>query len=291
MNLTVQVAGRSDVGCVRTNNEDNFGYDWRYGIYVVCDGMGGQAAGEVASKMAVDVVLDYFRRAAKEKKYPAAGRVYEGVSERASALASAIQLANQAIHEAAVQDPRQTGMGSTITAVLVDGREYSIAHVGDSRIYLIRPPAPGAAADAEASKATIQQLTADHSLVMEQVRRGLITMEEAQRSEMQNIIIRALGSEETVEPDLSDLVAQPGDMLLLASDGLMRHVPDDKILAIVTGTQHLREACDKLIEAAKQGGGTDNVTCLLLRFVEKSWVQNVFGGSPGEGSARWQNSM
>ncbi len=278
MSLTLQVAGKSDVGCVRTNNEDNYGYDWRYGIYVVCDGMGGQAAGEVASKMAVDTVLDYFRQAAKQKKYPAFGRVYEGVSERASALASAIQLANQAIHSSSAQNPKQAGMGSTITAVLAEGSQYSIAHVGDSRIYLVR-------------KDSIQQLTADHSLVMEQVRRGLITVEEAQRSEMQNIIIRALGSEETVEPDLSDLVAEPGDTLLLTSDGLTRHVPDDKILATVQAAPHLRQACDNLIEAAKEGGGTDNITSLLLRFVEKSWAQNVFGSSPGEGSPKWQNSL
>jgi serine/threonine protein phosphatase PrpC len=278
MSLTVQVAGKSDVGCVRTNNEDNFGYDWRYGIYVVCDGMGGQAAGEVASKLAVDTVLEYFREAAKEKKYPVAGKIFEGVSERAGALGNAIQLANHTIHQAALENPRQSGMGSTIIAVLIEGDQYSVAHVGDSRIYLLR-------------KGTIQQLTNDHSLVMEQVRRGLITAEEAQRSEMANIIIRALGSEETVEPDLSDLVAETGDTLLLTSDGLTRHVPDEKLLELVEQAGSLRHACDALIEVAKQAGGHDNITCLLVRFVEKSWLQNMLGGSPGEGSPKWQDSM
>jgi serine/threonine protein phosphatase PrpC len=278
MSLTVQVAGKSDVGCVRTNNEDNFGYDWRYGIYVVCDGMGGQAAGEVASKLAVDTVLGYFREAGKEKKYPPAGKIFEGVSERASALGNAIQLANHNIHNAAIENPRQSGMGSTIAAVFIEGDQYSVAHVGDSRIYLLR-------------KDAIQQLTNDHSLVMEQVRRGLITAEEAQRSEMANIIIRALGSEDTVEPDLSDLVAESGDTLLLTSDGLTRHVPDEKLLEVVEHAGSLRQACDALIEVAKQAGGQDNITCLLVRFVEKSWLQNMLGGSPGEGSPKWQDSM
>ncbi len=289
MSLTIQVAGDTDVGCVRTNNEDNFGYDWRYGIYVVCDGMGGQAAGEVASKLAVDTVLGYFRQAAEDKNYPVVGKVFEGMSQRAGALASAIQLANQAIHNAARQNPHQNGMGSTITAVLVDGKVYSIAHVGDSRIYLLR--AGSGAADGARRKGTIQQLTDDHSLVMEQVRRGLISMEEAQHSDMQNIIIRALGSEETVEPDLDDLVAEPGDTLLLCSDGLTRHVPDALILQIVQGAPSLKEACTALIEAAKQAGGQDNITCMLMRFVEKSWLQSMFGGNPGEGGPKWQDSI
>ena len=104
MSLTVEVAGKSDVGCVRKNNEDNFGYDARYGIYLVCDGMGGQAAGEVASKMAVDTVLNYFREASKTGRYPVVGQPMENVSERANGLRSAILLANEAIHEAAVKN-------------------------------------------------------------------------------------------------------------------------------------------------------------------------------------------
>ncbi|MGA3211667.1 MAG: hypothetical protein ABSD20_10195, partial [Terriglobales bacterium] len=104
MSLYVQVASRSDLGCVRTNNEDNFGYDWRYGIYVVCDGMGGQAAGEVASKIAVDTVLAYFREAGPNRKYPPPLRIYEGLSPHTNALASAIQLANQSVYTAAAED-------------------------------------------------------------------------------------------------------------------------------------------------------------------------------------------
>jgi protein phosphatase len=278
MNFGIQVAGQSDLGCVRSNNEDNFGYDWRYGIYVVCDGMGGEAAGEVASKIGVDSVLDYCRRIVKSKQNGAPTRVFEGVSARANVLANAIQLANQQIRSSAAQHPERRGMGSTITAALVDGEMYSIAHVGDSRVYLLR-------------KDSIQQLTQDHSLVMEHVRRGLITPEQARHSEIQNIIIRALGSEDTVEPDLSDLVARPEDTLLLTTDGLTRHVSDQGILDIVSQASTCKQACEQLIDAAKKGGGQDNITCLILKFVEKTWLNRLRLSGPGDGIPKWQDSL
>ncbi len=275
MSLTVQVAGKSDLGCVRTNNEDNFGYDTRYGVFVVCDGMGGQAAGEVASKMGVDIVLEYFRKAGTETaKYPIEGERLEGVSDRANALASSIRQANKSIYDAASKNAGHAGMGSTVVAALVKGSFLSIAHVGDSRIYLIR-------------KDSIQQLTNDHSLVMEQVRRGLITQEEAEKSNMQNIIIRALGSEATVEADVDDMVAQPGDILLLASDGLTKHVKDNALLKLVKGAPTLSQACDALIQAARDDGGDDNITCVLVRVVEQPWYRRWFG----KGTPKWQNSI
>lgn len=274
MSLTVQVAGKSDLGCVRTNNEDNFGYDTRFGIFVVCDGMGGQAAGEVASKIGVDTVLEYFRKAGATGKYPIEGEPLEGVSERANALASAIRLANKTIFDTASKNASHAGMGSTVVAALVKGNFLSIAHVGDSRIYLIR-------------KDAIQQLTNDHSLVMEQVRRGLITLEEAEKSNMQNIIIRALGSEETVEADVDDMVGQPGDILLLASDGLTKYVKDKRLLEIVKNAPTLQVACERLIQAAKDAGGDDNITCTLVRVVEQPWYRRWFG----KGSPQWQNSI
>src|SRR5437870_9321740 len=135
MSMAVQVAGKSDLGCVRTNNEDNFGYDSRYGIFVVCDGMGGQAAGEVASKMAVDILLGYFREAGKTGDYLQVGQPLQGVSPDARALASAIQLANRTIHETGQKQQSKSGMGSTIVAALIRGNALSVGHVGDSRIY------------------------------------------------------------------------------------------------------------------------------------------------------------
>jgi protein phosphatase len=274
MSLRVEVAGKSDVGCVRQNNEDNFGYDSRYGIYAVCDGMGGQAAGEVASKMAVDAVLNYFREAARTGNRPQVGPAIESVSARANALASAIQVANAAIYKAAAEHAAHSGMGSTIVAVLIENDSFSIGHAGDSRIYRIRP-------------GEIRQLTRDHSLVMEQVRRGMLTQEEAQNSEMQNIIIRALGPEETVQVDLDDLTAQPGDLLLLCSDGLNRHVSDDSILDIAQETIRLPLMADRLIDAAREGGGSDNTTVLLLRFQELPWYKKPFR----RGGQEWQNSI
>jgi len=275
MALAVEVAGKTDVGCVRTNNEDNFGFDSRHGIFVVCDGMGGQAAGEVASKMGVDILLDYFRNHASDVgKQSLNGQ--DG-SSGAQSLANAIQLANKTIFQAGQKQNGRNGMGSTVVAALVRGNSLAIAHVGDSRIYLVR-------------QGTIQQLTQDHSLVMEQVRRGYITLEQAQQSEMQNIILRALGSEEVVEADIEDLVAVSGDILLMASDGLTRYVQDDEILKIVQQPRGLEKACGELVKAARDRGGDDNITCLLVRIVDRPWYQSIlnklFFGGP-----QWQNSI
>lgn len=268
MSFLIQAAGNTDVGLVRANNEDNFGYDLRYGIFVVCDGMGGQQAGEVASKIAVDTVLDYFRRSARDVTR-VGGSSFEGVSDRAVGLANAIQLANQSIHETASRDLRHAGMGCTIVAVLVEGDFFSIANVGDSRIYLIR-------------ENSLVQLTNDHSLVMEQVRRGLMTVEEAEQSNEQNVIVRALGIEDNVEPDLEDHQFAAGDVLLLCSDGMSRYVKNEKMIEAVTQQSSLDQACAGLIEAAKAGGSDDNITCLLLRAIHPSWRERWFGRLSGQ---------
>lgn len=258
MKLQIEAAGKTDVGLVRTNNEDNFGYDIQHGIFVLCDGMGGQAAGELASKIAVDTMLNYFRTVKRHSVYAdSIPGTPEGISQRAKSLANAVQLANQAIHEAAGNNPGQSGMGSTIVALYVEGKQFSIANVGDSRIYLIRGE-------------TIQQLTSDHSLVMEQVRRGLMTMEEAEKSDMQNVIVRALGTEESVEADLADYEFQAGDIVLLCSDGLSHYVKESSILEVIRSRGDLNQACAELIETAKTRRSDDNITCLLLRAVERA---------------------
>ena len=262
MSLVIQAAGNTDVGLVRKNNEDNFGYDLRYGIFLVCDGMGGQQAGELASKIAVDTVLDYFRHT-EQNAPPVGGARFEGVSQRAIGLATAIQLANQAIHASGARDVTVAGMGSTIVAVAVEGDLFSIANVGDSRIYLIR-------------NNDVVQLTHDHSLVMEQVRRGLMTLEEAEHSNMQNVIVRALGTDDSVEPDLADHEFNSGDVLLLCSDGMSRYVKEE-MMAEAVKQDSLDQACSILIEAAKSGGSDDNITCLLIRAVHPSWKDRLFG--------------
>jgi len=253
MSLSVQVAGRTDVGCVRSNNEDSFGYDSAYGIYVVCDGMGGQAAGEVASQLAVETVLEYFRQYSDKGNYPLIGENFDDISPEANALASAVQAAGLRVFHEALEHPEWGGMGSTIVALLVRQGKVSIAHVGDSRAYLLRD-------------GQIRQLTSDHSLVMEQVRRGLMTMEEAERSSIQNIITRALGSEDNAEPDVQDVGAASGDIFLLASDGLTKLVKENRLGEIATSAPSLEKACETLIAAARDAGGDDNITCLLVRI-------------------------
>jgi serine/threonine protein phosphatase PrpC len=291
MKLAVEVAGQTDVGCVRANNEDNFGYDSRYGIFVLCDGMGGQAAGEVASKMGVDTLLEYFRVQPHQQtpvQQPVPGtkdKDEDGTQEiepvagkitGARLLAEAIHLANRRIYNAGQSENGRSGMGSTLVAALVRGNSLAIANVGDSRIYLIR-------------QGEIEQLTDDHSLVMEQVRLGYITREQAETSELQNVILRALGSEAQVQPDVEDLVAVNGDMILLTSDGLTRHVRDQEILEIVTKSQSLQAACAGLVQTAKDRGGEDNVTCLLVRMVELPWYKKIFHALSG--GPQWQNSI
>jgi PPM family protein phosphatase len=235
--------------------------------------MGGMAAGEVAAKIAVDIVVDYFRAGKSSGSYPPYGTRRDEVSDDANAVGSAIQLANAAIYDAASRHSGQSGMGATIVAVRVNDGSYSIGHVGDSRIYLVR-------------NKTIKQLTDDHSLVMEQVRRGLITAEQARHSEVQNIIIRALGSEVSVQVDLEDFAAAPGDILLLCSDGLTRHAEDEDLLEVITNAQDIDSACNSLIEFARDRGGEDNITALLVRFADQTMLGKLFGGG-----AKWQDSM
>jgi protein phosphatase len=272
MALHLEVAGRSDIGCVRANNEDNFGYDTRYGVYVVCDGMGGQAAGEVASKIAVDAVLNYFRDQAKKETSEQPVASPDGPTPLAKSIATAISNANRAIHEAAAKNTSRSGMGSTVAVVSIDGDHFAVGHVGDTRIYLVRDQ-------------RIEQLTNDHSLVAEHVRRGLMTKEQADRSEVQNILLQALGSDD-VEPDLGDFTATDKDILLLATDGLTRHVEESKILDLLQSSPNPKAACDALIEAARGGGGQDNITCLLLAFTDRPPDQSQPAHTP-----QWQDSM
>jgi len=252
MSFSIQVAGRTDLGCVRSNNEDSFGYDTACGVYVVCDGMGGQAAGEVASKLAVESVLEYFRRHSPQGDFPQVGENFDDISRDANALASAVQAAGIRIFDEARRHPERQGMGTTIAAMLVREGKASIAHVGDSRVYLLRD-------------SQIRQLTFDHSLVMEHVRRGLMTVEEAERSSIQNIITRALGSEEIAEPDVQDVQLTSGDTFLLATDGLTKLVKDQNLREITAAAPSLEKACEALVAAARAAGGDDNITCLLVR--------------------------
>ena len=264
MKTVIEAAGKTDVGLVRSNNEDSLGYELGLGIFVVCDGMGGQAAGEKASRIAVSTVLDYFQNLHNPTDSKIISRRIHGVSREANQLAAAVRLANQAIREASSRNPQWAGMGCTIVAVLCRGKQFSIAHVGDSRVYLKRGE-------------EIHQLTNDHSLVMEQVRRGLMTEDEAEHSKMQNVIVRALGTEESVEPDLQDHELISGDTLLLCSDGLSRYVKVNDMREVLCAAKDLEATCDRLVQLAKDGSSDDNITCLLIRAVEQAWYKRVLG--------------
>ena len=248
MHLALEVVGRSDVGKVRISNEDSFGFDLRLGVFVVCDGMGGHAAGEVASKIAVETVLSYFR----DQEPLAADATLIDAPLGAQMLSDAVNKANENILVYAHGHSAASGMGTTLVAARFDDDKFTIAHVGDSRIYLMR-------------NGNLLQLTEDHSLVMEQVRRGIMTLEEARHSTAQHIITRALGTEDNSPPDLAEFPAELGDVLVLTTDGVLRHLEDPQIHDVLRGAPSLQAACDQLIQLALDAGGEDNATCVLVR--------------------------
>lgn len=240
--LALEVAALSDVGCKRSNNEDSFGYDQASEIYVVCDGMGGTSGGEVASAAAVAEMVQSFTDQASGST----------VEER---LYEAVVRANARVLALARADVQLQGMGTTLVAACFVARRIVIANVGDSRAYFLR-------------QGQCHQITFDHSFLAEQVRNGTMTEEAAKASPLQSLITRAVGTGESVSPDLFDAELEPGDMVLLTTDGLTRYADAAAIAGIVGDGADLTEACQRLIDTAKSGGAVDNVTCLLLRAVE-----------------------
>jgi len=249
--MVIAVGAKTDVGLKRSHNEDNLCVDSGLGVFVVCDGMGGSNAGEVASRLAVETIQKHFREARDNANLPMIGTYDRQFSAKTNRLASAIRLANQSIRAAAKEDTGHEGMGTTVVSVALDGQALSIAHVGDSRIYLIRG-------------AEIKPLTADHSLVAEQVRRGMMTEEEAERSPQKNIITRALGIDETVDVELDEIPLMPGDGILLCSDGLTRGVKPVEIFDAIRREKEPQAASDRLVEMANAAGGLDNTTVVLV---------------------------
>ncbi|HVZ83470.1 MAG TPA: Stp1/IreP family PP2C-type Ser/Thr phosphatase [Terracidiphilus sp.] len=234
-------AAVTDRGRKRPSNEDAFGYSVEDGIYLVCDGMGGAAAGEIASSLAVDEVLHLL-----------ADRSSNGHAPMPEAVELAICAANEAIFSRAQRNQRLSGMGTTLVALTVEENRAWVLNVGDSRCYRLR-------------QGELAQLTLDHSLVEEQVRLGRMTPAEARRSPLKNVITRALGTQCKVTPDIFGLEAEPGDLYLLCTDGLTRELPDQNIAILLSGEEPLEVLCARLVEAAKRAGGHDNITCLLVR--------------------------
>lgn len=249
-------AARSDPGRVRENNEDSFRDAPELSLFVLSDGMGGYASGETASRIATDTVVDYCRAAERDASVLSPADRLPGFSEVSSGLAAAIRRANSAVREAARKDPRCRGMGATLVAARFHDDRVTLAHVGDSRAYRLRG-------------AQLEQLTQDHSFVAEQVRRGAMTREEAERSQLQNVLLRALGPEEEVEIEVDEQLVLEGDTILLCSDGLTREVSEAQIAAILEDAEATQTAADQLVEAANRAGGADNITVIVLRPVPK----------------------
>ena len=230
--------------------------DPQLGLYVICDGMGGNNAGEIAGALAVRTIHAYLAEAARDADLPLFSSCNAAMSTQANRLASAIRAANHAIHRESWSRPDYAGMGTTVVAALVHEDVLAIAHVGDSRLYLVR-------------NGTIQSLTTDHSWVAEQVLKGFITEEEAERSPSRNIVTRALGVESGVDVELAEVSVKSGDRLLLCSDGLTRAVHSKDILHILSGSEDLATMSDRLIAMANEAGGDDNTTVVIVALEDE----------------------
>lgn len=254
MNLdkALQIASGTDVGKVRKHNEDSLAVDAARGLVILADGMGGHNAGEIASGMATNLIKTEIGSALDEHHSfaidPETGR-----SEAQDLLRDQITKANSSIYQISQSQSRYSGMGTTLVAALFYDNRVTVAHVGDSRLYRLRGD-------------TLEQLTKDHSLIQEQLDIGVITREEAEHSTNQNLVMRALGVEEEVVPEMHDFDTQPGDLYLLCSDGLTDMVNDDDITGLLKAAGTDLDACaQSLVQRANDNGGRDNVSVVLIR--------------------------
>lgn len=236
--MDFRVGAGTSVGNVRDHNEDSFCVNRKARLYIVADGMGGHAAGEIASNQLKDYVEEYLLREDRP----------DSVTE---CLVQGVQKANHEIYQMGMEDPKKRGMGTTATVLSMDGDRYIIAHVGDSRCYLLR--------DGE-----LFQLTRDHSRVYQLYESGLITKEEMEDHPMSNVITRSIGNHATVDPDIYEGDLATGDRFMLCSDGLTGEVPEKEIERILIEFRSPQGAVDHLIERALEEGGKDNITCLVL---------------------------
>ena len=255
--MQIVSGGVTDVGRVRTNNEDCFRIVAPLHLFVLSDGMGGEAHGEVASALAVETVVQHCVDGDKNAAVTLYGEQQPGWSDKTQRLSSAAHLANKKIFESAHEHPDQQGMGATLTAAWIDGSRLSIAHVGDSRAYLLRG-------------GSLQQITSDHSLVAEQVRQGILTPAEAEQSEMQSVLLRALGSQPDIQIDAEEHGLIARDILLLCSDGLTRMLIEPEIAGTLQAEPDATRAAQKLVELANDRGGADNITVVVVRIGAES---------------------
>lgn len=251
----IEVAGETNVGRKRNHNEDNFAIFAEFGLFVVADGMGGHASGEVASQMAVEAMQEFFGQTAEdpERTWPYKMDRSKGYEE--NRLITGVKLANLRIYETSQRESKKRGMGTTFVAVLAANDGVYVAHVGDSRVYRFR-----------AGK--VEPMTEDHSLLNDYIKMKRLTAEEIANFPHKNVIVRALGMKDTVKVDTRFEAPQLNDTFLLCSDGLSGPVTDDEIAELLTAHTDLKTAASKLIERANENGGPDNVTCVLVRWTQ-----------------------
>ena len=234
----MKVASLTDAGLVRKTNEDSLFADARLGLLIVADGMGGHAGGEVASRVAVTTISGLLKTGMPD-------------GNAAGLIRGAIEQANIAILAEAEAHPALQGMGTTLVLAFCHGDSIHLAHLGDSRAYLIR-------------NGSIQQLTEDHSLVAQMVKTGQLTAEEAAHYHLRNVVTRSLGNQKIAEPDLAVVEWSPGDFLLLCSDGLTNMVEESELRSLISrGGVDLERSCRQAIDLANRNGGRDNITTVL----------------------------
>jgi protein phosphatase len=243
--MSLTVTAISDTGKVRKGNEDAWGAYPELSLFIVADGMGGHKAGDIASKLAVDTIYRFLK-----DKNSLHHSQFEQISHY---LNESIQRANSVIFSEGKKNAGQAGMGTTVVATWVHAPHVSIAYVGDSRAYLLR-------------KNNLRQMTSDHTLVNDYLNKGLLQPDEVESHPLRHVLSRAVGPQDQVEADLLNFSLQPGDILLLCTDGLSNMVSKEKIEEILNGPEDLEAKNRRLISQAIESGGADNVTALLIRF-------------------------
>ena len=252
----LEIASCTDPGMVRSHNEDSIATDAAHGLAVLADGMGGYNAGEVASGMATSVILSEMRQVlAGTQPNQIDPRTNQTIAARL--LREQVLRANTSIYQAAQNQPQYAGMGTTLVASLFYDNRVLVAHLGDSRLYLMRD-------------ASLRQVTRDHSLLQEQIDSGLLTAEQAKNAQHKNLVTKALGIDPSVEPEIHEYPTQPGDIYLLCSDGLCDMVDDDEIGATLQSLgANLKLAAQQLVQMANDNGGRDNVSVILVRVLRE----------------------
>jgi len=269
--LQVKSAGISDVGLKREGNEDSYSIEDSLGLYIVADGMGGHVAGEVASRIAVEMINKSFKKWVTEKasEDELFGTPDSSLSLLGNYVLSSIRLANKVVYEMALEHKEYHGMGTTVVMIVITPELMIAANVGDSRLYMLR--------DGE-----LERLSKDHTIVAEQVELGMMTKEEAENSPMRHILTRNFGSSEDVAPDIFEIEPSDNDRFILCSDGLTDLVKDDELMIIVQEEDNPESICRKLLDTVLRRGAHDNTTIISIFLSDLGRSKKATTGKIGQ---------